>query len=102
MAKLEYRKLTDAEVADSLKRLASWKVEGEALVREFEFKAYKDGVVFASAVGWLADDLNHHPDIYIGYAKVRVTTSTHDSGGLTSYDFHLASRIDALTAGKHE
>ncbi|MCH8992880.1 MAG: 4a-hydroxytetrahydrobiopterin dehydratase, partial [Acidobacteria bacterium] len=44
----------------------------------------------------LADELNHHPDLFIGYQRVRVALSTHDAGGLTAYDFEMARRIQAI------
>lgn len=96
MAELAYVKLTDDQIAQETRMLQGWSVEEGQLAKRFEFKTYKDGVVFASAVGYVADKLNHHPDITIGYAKVRVSVNTHDVGGLSPYDFELARRIDAL------
>jgi 4a-hydroxytetrahydrobiopterin dehydratase len=53
--------------------------------------------VFACAIGHLAEALNHHPDLLVGYGKVRVVLVTHDAGGgLTEYDFELARRIEKL------
>jgi 4a-hydroxytetrahydrobiopterin dehydratase len=40
--------------------------------------------------------MNHHPDLEISWATVKVSISTHSEGGLTANDFDLASRIDAL------
>ena len=94
--KLSYDKLSDAELVEALRGIPEWTIESGMLSRLFEFKAYKDGLVFASAVGWEADRLNHHPDIQIGYGKVRVVTVTHDAGGLTSYDIELARLVDSL------
>lgn len=95
MAELSYDRLSDQEIADRLVHLPGWMVEDGALTRLYSFPNYASGVVFASAVGYLADALNHHPDLTIGYQKVRVTLTTHDTGGgLTAYDFELASRID--------
>ena len=96
MSQLEYRKLDGTELASALAAQPMWQIDNGMLTRLFEFKEYKDGLVFATTVGWLADNLNHHPDILIGYSKVRVSTTTHDSGGLTSYDFELAKRIDRV------
>lgn len=93
---LEYRKLSEAELATNLVQLPEWSVEGGMLTRLFTFDTYKAGLVFAVAVGYEADRLNHHPDIMIGYQNVRISTSTHDTGGLTSYDLELAARIDRL------
>jgi 4a-hydroxytetrahydrobiopterin dehydratase len=96
MSDLAYVKLSDDEVADRLKALEGWAILDGQLCKRFEFKTYKDGVVFATAVGYVADNLNHHPDLAIGYGKVTVAVNTHDVGGISPYDFELARRIDAL------
>ncbi|MBS1723065.1 MAG: 4a-hydroxytetrahydrobiopterin dehydratase [Armatimonadetes bacterium] len=96
MSGLEYRQITDAELASALAGLPGWVVSDGALTKLFEFSSYKDGIVFGAAVGWEADKLNHHPDIHVGYGKVRVSTSTHDTGGLTPYDLELARRVEKL------
>lgn len=96
--KLSYDKLTDGQINEQLSTTPSWQVEGRELSKLFEFDSYKDGLVFASAVGYLADQLNHHPDLLVGYQKVRVSMTTHDAErSLTAYDFELARRIDRLT-----
>jgi len=93
---LSYRKLNDVEIAAALADVPDWGLVDGNLSRLFKFDAYKDGLVFASAVGYVADHLNHHPDIHIGYQTVRISMHTHDASGLTAYDFELARRIDRL------
>lgn len=94
---LTYDKLDPDAQNAQLKTLDGWSIDDGALTKAFEFESYKDGVVFASAVGWAADSLNHHPDLLVGYQKVTVTLVTHDAGGgLTAYDFELARRIDRI------
>ena len=99
---LTYRKMDSAEVDASLAKTSGWSLVEGKLTRGFEFKTYKDGVVFASAVAFLADQLNHHPDILIGYSKVNVSVNTHDVGGISPYDFELAQRIDRIRSGAHD
>ena len=95
MSNLSYDKLTPESVAEHLSRLSGWQVEDGALTKLYSFSSYAAGVMFGAAVGRLADALNHHPDLLIGYQKVRVSLVTHDAGGgLTAYDFELARRID--------
>ena len=53
-------------------------------------------LMFASAVGQLAERADHHPDILISYRKVTLTLSTHSAGGLTEKDFSLAAQINAI------
>jgi 4a-hydroxytetrahydrobiopterin dehydratase len=96
MRELAYVKLSDEEVDQELRGLDRWTVENGQIAKTFTFKTYKDGVVFAAAVGYAADKLNHHPDIALGYAKVRIAVNTHDVGGLSPYDFELARRIEAI------
>jgi 4a-hydroxytetrahydrobiopterin dehydratase len=95
MPELSYERLSDEQIAERLARVPGWTIEDGALTRLYEFPSYAAGVVFACAVGYLADSLDHHPDLTIGYQRVRVSLKTHDAGGgLTSYDFELARRID--------
>ena len=94
---LEYRKLSEAEIAQGLGELDGWSQEGDKIAKVFAFSNYLDGTAFASAVGYLAESLDHHPDIEIGWRKVRVSMNTHAVEGLSPYDFELARRIEALT-----
>jgi len=96
MGELAYRKLSAVEIDSALSDRPGWRVEGGLICREFGFKTYKDGVVFASAVGFVADRFDHHPDILIGYQKVTVSVNTHSVGGMSPYDFELARRVDGL------
>jgi 4a-hydroxytetrahydrobiopterin dehydratase len=89
-------KLSDSEIQSRLATIPGWEFDGSAISRQFEFKSYAAGVMFAAAAGQLADHMDHHPDLLIGYQKVRVSLNTHDAGGITDYDFALASQINAL------
>ncbi len=97
MAGLSYDKLSAEEMSAELATVGEWSVVDGALTKEFKFEKYKDGLVFGVAVGYAADELNHHPDLLIGYGVVRVSLVTHDAGGgLTAYDFEFARRVDRL------
>ena len=77
--------------------MTGWREENGALVLDKRFTGYTDGLQWAIAVGHLADELNHHPTISVGYRTVRVTTTTHDEGNtVTDRDRELAAAIDAL------
>ncbi|MFZ4507558.1 MAG: 4a-hydroxytetrahydrobiopterin dehydratase [Fimbriimonas sp.] len=89
-------KLTADEIRTEVQTLEGWIATESLVSKKFTFATYKDGVVFANSVAYLADKLNHHPDMVIGYAKVTVSISTHDVGGLSELDFELARRIDGL------
>ena len=53
--------------------------------------------MFASAVGTLAESMDHHPDLHIGYKKVTITLTTHEAGNVvTHHDLTLSQRIEGL------
>ena len=89
--------LSDGEISAGLAKLNGWMREGDELVKEFRFDSYLAGLAFASSVGVIAEGLNHHPDLQIGWRRVQVSFTTHDAGSkLTAKDFAAAEAIDAL------
>jgi 4a-hydroxytetrahydrobiopterin dehydratase len=92
---LDYRKLSGDEIANGLINLPGWIVEGDKIAKTYEFDAYLAGAEFAGRVAHLAEELDHHPDIEIGYRKVRVSMNTHAVEGLSPYDLELAQRIES-------
>lgn len=89
-------KLSNQEIEEALKGLTCWETDGLHLKKSVKFETYKDGLVFAVAVGQLADRMNHHPDLAIGYQRVDISLSTHDAGGITESDVRLASQIEGI------
>ena len=88
--------LSQAEIEQALAGLSGWEQAGSQINRTFVLPSFPAALVFASAVGHLAERADHHPDILIRYRKVTLTLSTHSAGGLTRKDFDLAAQIDAL------
>jgi 4a-hydroxytetrahydrobiopterin dehydratase len=77
--------------------MSEFRQEGEALVRDFEFKDFAEAMAYVNRVADLAEEVNHHPDILVhGWNKVRLTLTTHSEGGLTENDHAMARRIDDL------
>lgn len=90
-------RLSSEEIQEGLKTLEQWNLVGDEIARTFTFATYKDGLVFASVVGHLADRADHHPTIVIGYQKVTVSLNTHDVSGISVKDFDLAQQINDLS-----
>ena len=89
--------LSEAEISAGLATLKGWERDGDTLVKAFKFDSYLAGVAFASAVGVIAEGMNHHPDLRIGWRNVSVSFTTHDAGSkLSAKDFAAAAAIDAL------
>ncbi len=94
--------LAGAKLQALEKELAhDWRiVKKHHLEKEFEFKDFRQALAFTNKVGELAEDVGHHPDIYLAWGKVKVTIWTHSVDGLTESDFILAARIEKLHSGK--
>lgn len=86
MPQRQPKRLTAAAVARALKRHPGWKHARKSLVRTFQFPTYRAGLDFVMALGRKADVANHHPDLLVGWRKVKVRWTTHDAGGLTAKD----------------
>jgi 4a-hydroxytetrahydrobiopterin dehydratase len=69
-------------------------VENHHLEKEFTFPDFAEALAFVNRVGEVAEELDHHPDIYLAWGKVRVQTWTHTVNGLTGKDFDLADKIE--------
>lgn len=75
----------------------AWKaVRAHHLEKEYTFKNFRDALAFTNRVATVAEEQGHHPDLYLGWGKVRVTLCTHKVDGLTENDFTLAARIEQL------
>jgi 4a-hydroxytetrahydrobiopterin dehydratase len=88
--------LSSNEIDARLRKLGDWKLDAGKLVRTFEFPDFRASLVFVNAVGDLAEEAAHHPDMDIRYNKVHLELVTHDAGGITARDFELAEAISRL------
>jgi 4a-hydroxytetrahydrobiopterin dehydratase len=90
--------LANEQVSALLKQLEpGWEVvDGHHLKREYPFKDFKQALAFVNRVGELAEQQQHHPDLYLTWGRVVVTLWTHKIDALTENDFRLAAKIDAL------
>ncbi len=71
-------------------------VEGKKITREFKFKDFVEAKYFLDLVSFIAEEQGHHPTMTIIYNKLKITLTTHSSGGLTENDFIIAKIIDEL------
>ena len=93
--------LSEDELAAALSGIDAprWELTGGKLVKAVACSGFVGSLAFVEAVGQLAEEANHHPDIDIRYNRVTLALVTHDSGGITRLDIELARAIDGITAG---
>jgi 4a-hydroxytetrahydrobiopterin dehydratase len=92
------QKLTGAERAQALKRIAGWsEMPGrDAITRKFVFKDFNAAFGFMTRAALIAEKMDHHPEWFNVYKTVDVTLATHDAGGVTELDIKLAEAMNEL------
>jgi 4a-hydroxytetrahydrobiopterin dehydratase len=90
--------LDEAAVAALLPLVHGWKLneQHDALVKDFRFENFHHTLGFINAVGFMANQEDHHPDLEAGYGHCQVLWSTHDVGGLSMNDIICAARVEVL------
>lgn len=83
-----------------LSGLQGWEIEQasghDQLVKTFGFLDFVGAVDFVNRITPLAEAEGHHPDLLVGWGRVRIQLWTHAARGLTENDFILAAKIDSL------
>ena len=69
-------------------------MEGKKIKKEFKFKDFAGAKYFVDLISILSEEQGHHPTMTVIYNKVRITLTTHASGGLTENDFIMAGIFD--------
>lgn len=74
-----------------------WEVsDGKKISKKYKFDDFKQSMEFVNKVAEIANEEDHHPDIFINYSRVEITLTTHSIGGLSPNDFIVASKIELL------
>jgi 4a-hydroxytetrahydrobiopterin dehydratase len=89
------KKLTDNEIREKLAEIPGWAVQNGKLHKAFQFDSFVEAFGFMTKVALAAEAMNHHPEWCNVYNKVIIDLSTHDLGGISTFDFELAKKIDA-------
>ncbi len=92
--------ITAAERATLATALPRWSLvpDRDALHQRWVFSDFNAAFGFITRVALLAEQHQHHPEWSNVWNRVDITLTTHDAGGLSLRDLHLATAIDALTA----
>jgi 4a-hydroxytetrahydrobiopterin dehydratase len=85
---------TVEEAKVRLKDLQGWVLQSGSIQKEFRFRSYLACLDFAYSLGKIAELENHHPDLFIGWRRVKVVLSTHAIKGLSQNDFIIAAKSE--------
>ena len=77
-----------------LNSLPGWRLIENKIEREYRFRSYLEGLDFANKIGHIAEEQDHHPDILVGWRRVKLTFTTHSIKGLSENDFIMAAKAE--------
>lgn len=74
-----------------------WKIiEERHLEKEYIFVNFQEALDFTNKIGEIAEQEDHHPDIFLAYGKVKIQIWTHKINGLSESDFILAAKYNNI------
>jgi len=92
-------RLTAEQIETNLQHLndkseCAWRIKQGKLAKQFTFSNFAEAFEFMKKVAVHAEKINHHPEWCNVYNIVDIELSTHDVGGLTTFDFDLAMNME--------
>lgn len=93
--------LTSLQIQPLLALLPGWGLAdgGRALLRRFDFADFHHTLGFINAVGYIANQQDHHPELQASYGFCELQWTSHEIGGLSLNDFICAARCQSLIDG---
>jgi 4a-hydroxytetrahydrobiopterin dehydratase len=89
-------KLDESDLQAQLATLPEWRIKSGKLHREYEFADFVAAFGFMASAALVAQGMDHHPEWFNVFSKVRVDLTTHDAGGITALDLKLARAMEEL------
>ena len=86
------------EPAAIIRAREGWRVERDALMRDFKFRDYDEAWGFAQLIAGVVD-YQRRPDMYISMGHVRLTIANPHRAGITLAELRLAAKVDAVVDG---
>ncbi|MCP1414785.1 4a-hydroxytetrahydrobiopterin dehydratase [Paenarthrobacter sp. A20] len=91
--------LTQADVEGALRDLPDWRYQ-DGLVTVYKTPTAALALALIAAIGRIAEEQNHHPDLDWRYNRVFVRYVSHDAGGqVTQRDVAAAASVSEAAAG---
>jgi len=89
--------LSEEEINKKASKLKNWKlIDNHHLEVIFKFKDFAQALDFVVKVGYIAEKMQHHPEINFSWGKVFIKIFSHDRDGLTDFDFQFAYKVNEI------
>ncbi|HIB74008.1 MAG TPA: 4a-hydroxytetrahydrobiopterin dehydratase [Candidatus Marinimicrobia bacterium] len=88
--------LSIEQIQDELSNLDGWVFKNNAITKSYSFDSYMDGIGFVNRLAEKAEEVNHHPDMQVGWCRVSVAFTSHDKGGVTAICIAMAKATEKI------
>ena len=88
--------LNSKQINDELNNMDGWVFENNRITKSYHFDSYMGGIKFVNILAEKAEEVNHHPDLVVGWREVSVSFTSHDQGGVTSACIEMAKTVEKL------
>lgn len=86
----------ESDIQAFIENNKSWMYQDNSIMKEITFDTYMDGIAFVNSLAEKAEEANHHPDLEVGWCRVKVVFTSHDLGGVTAMCIEMAEYVDGL------
>ena len=94
---MENKALSPTAIEELNKTISNWEIHENSLKKTFHFENFIEAFAFMTKIAIISESICHHPEWSNIYARVNISLTTHDLGGISTLDFTLAKAIDELT-----
>lgn len=85
------------DIENDLSKLNDWIYKDNKIKIDLKFDSYMQSIDFINVLSKKAEQLNHHPDLMVGYCQITIEFTSHDLGGVTEDCLNMAKYIDSIT-----
>ena len=88
--------LNKEQIEKNLQGLDNWFISEKVIKKKLKFNSYMDSIKFINKVATKAEELNHHPDMIVGWCEIEISFMSHDKGGVTSDCINMAKFVESI------
>jgi len=88
--------LNHEQIQKNLKILEGWELKNSKIIKKIKFKSYMNSIGFINKIAVKSEELNHHPDMIVGWCEIKISFTSHDKGGVTYTCIKMAEFVDSI------
>ena len=88
--------LNKEQIEKNLQGSNNWFISEKVIKKKLKFNSYMDSIKFINEVAVKAEELNHHPDMIVGWCEIEISFMSHDKGGITFDCIDMAKFVESI------